>query len=83
MKIGKVQLEKGNNYEAYTALKNAAEILEVTHGVEHSVYKNLLEPSLDKATEIQEDSIREAKAAAALAAASKPPPPEEGEEAEA
>lgn len=82
MKIGKIHLEQGKNYEAYAALRNAAEVLEVTHGTEHSVYKTLLEPFLEKATEIQEESVKASKAAAALLAASQPPPAED-EEAEA
>lgn len=81
MKIGKILLDKGDNSEAYYALKNAGEILEVTHGVEHSVYKNLLEPSMVKANEIQADAVAAARAAAALAKAAAPPPEEgEGEE---
>lgn len=70
----------GENYPAYSALRNASDILEVTHGVEHSVYKNLLAPSLAIAQEINEEAVAAAKAQAAREAANKPPPPPEGEE---
>lgn len=80
MKVGKLLADLERNMEAYGCLRNAADILEITHGVEHSVYKNLLEPSLRKATAINEDNIRAAKAQAAREAANKPPPPPEEEE---
>lgn len=83
MKIGKILLDMGENYQAFSALKNASEILEVTHGTEHSVYKNLLAPSLETATEINAEAVATARALAAREAANKPPPPEEGEEGEA
>lgn len=83
MKIGKILLDMGENYQAYSALRNASDILEVVLGVEHSVYKNLLAPALQIATELNEEAVAAAKAMAAREAASKPPPAPEGEEAEA
>jgi len=82
MKIGKILLDMGENMPSYSALRNASDILEITHGVEHSVYKNLLAPSLAIATEINAENVRAAKAQAAREAAMKAPPPEEGAEAE-
>ncbi|XP_063707747.1 histone-lysine N-methyltransferase SMYD3-like [Culicoides brevitarsis] len=81
MKVGKLLADQERNLEAYGCLRSAADILEITHGTEHSVYINLVEPSLRKLTAINEDHMKAAKAAAAREAANKPPPPPEEEAA--
>lgn len=81
MKVGQLLMATDRTLEAYGNLKSAGEILEVTHGKEHSVYKNLLEPSLLVAEEANEEAAAESRAQAAreaaLAKAAAPPPEEE------
>lgn len=77
MKVGKLLADQERNLEAFGMLRSAADIMEITHGTEHSVYINLLEPSLRALTAINEDHMRAAKAQAAREAAKAAPPPEE------
>lgn len=49
MKIGKIQLFKNNPKEALHNLNKASDILKVTHGEEHDLYRKELVPLLIQA----------------------------------
>lgn len=49
MKVGKIQLFKENPKEALHNLNKASDILKITHGEEHNIYRNELVPLLIQA----------------------------------
>lgn len=46
MKVGKIQLFKNNPKEALHNLNKASDILKITHGEDHSLYRKELVPLL-------------------------------------
>lgn len=51
MKVGKIQLFKGQSKQALHNLNRASDILKVTHGEEHNLYRRELVPMLIQAAE--------------------------------
>lgn len=51
MKVGKIQLFKRQSKEALMHLNRASDILKVTHGEEHNLYRRELVPLLIQAAE--------------------------------
>lgn len=51
MKVGKIQLFKGDAVEALHNLNNASDVLKVTHGVDSKLYREELVPLLIQAAE--------------------------------
>lgn len=57
MKVGKIQLFKGQSKEALHNLNKASEILKITHGEDHHLYRVELVPMLiQAAAELPEDN---------------------------
>lgn len=49
MKVGKIQLFKNNPKEALHNLNRASDIVKITHGEDHNLYRNELVPLLIQA----------------------------------
>lgn len=49
MKMGKIQLFKGRSKEALHSLNKASDIIKVTHGDDHKLYRQELVPLLIQA----------------------------------
>lgn len=55
MKVGKIQLFKNYPKDALHNLNKASDILKVTHGEEHNLYRNELVPLLIQAAQESAD----------------------------
>lgn len=51
LKVGKIQLFKNNPKDALHNLNKASDILKITHGEDHKLYRNELVPLLIQAAE--------------------------------
>lgn len=57
MKVGKIQLFKNSSRDALHNLNRASDILKITHGEDHNLYRNELVPLLiQAASECEPDS---------------------------